>query len=95
MSVGSSSSPGLGIPLGTHLPHASRHSHPDLAPHGHVCFGQPVGPVGQYKVGLAKASDAIPKKIAKQSIKAAISFTSLYNPRKDLLICIKTATPVY
>ena len=81
VSVGSSSSTGeRGIPLGTHVPHSARHSHPDLAPHGCVCVGQRVGPVGQYKVGLAKASDAIPKKIAKQSIKAAISFTNLYNP---------------
>ena len=81
VSVGSSSSPGeVGIPLGTHVPHFARHSHPDPTPHGRVCFGQPVGPVGQYKVGLAKASDAIPKKIAKQSIKAAILFTNLYNP---------------
>ena len=62
---------------GTHLPHASRHWQPRIDPHNDFLLGQAVG---QYKVGLAKASDAIPKKIAKQSIKAAISFTNLYNP---------------
>jgi hypothetical protein len=46
-------------------------------PHG-ILLGQVV--VGQTKIGRAKASDAIPKKRAKQSIKAAISFTRLKNP---------------
>ena len=64
-----------GVPLGTHVPHAVLHW--QRCPHG-ILLGQVV--VGQTKIGRAKASDAIPKKRAKQSIKAAISFTILYNP---------------
>ena len=36
--------------------------------------------LGGSGVQTAEASDAIPKKRAKQSIKATISFTDLYNP---------------
>ena len=74
VSVGSSSSTGEedekgkkgGKGLGTHVPAAALNT--QSRPHG-LLLGQ-----------SAKASDAIPKKRAKQSIKATISFAILCNP---------------
>ncbi|MFN9942533.1 MAG: hypothetical protein ACK56I_23985, partial [bacterium] len=52
VSVGSSSSTSEGgIPLGTHLPHAARHSHPDLGPHGGDFLGKELGQLGNTKLG--------------------------------------------
>ena len=71
VSVGSSSSTGEEDEkgkkkgLGTHVPAAALNT--QTRPHGLL-------------LGQAKASDAIPKKRAKQSIKATISFARLCNP---------------
>ena len=69
-----------GINLGTHLFSAAFHMH--RCPHGAA-------------LGQAEASDAIPKKRAKQRIKATVLHPNLYNPRKTVLILIKGTTSVY
>ena len=72
VSDGSWSSPDQkGVPLGTHVPHAVLHV--QNCPHG-ILLGQVV--VGQTKIGRAKASDAIPKRRSKESIKTTILFFS-------------------
>jgi len=60
--------------LGTHL--FSSAFHMQYRPHG-------------LALGQAEASDAIPKKRAKQRIKATVLHPNLYNPRKTVLILIK------